>query len=210
MSQPQKKKVALLGGSFNPPTKAHLEIAKKISTSCDDISEVWLIPCGDGRSDKKVITHSSHRLKMLELICKDMEAKDYNISICTKEIELGKYIPTYFLLKDLQNDHKDIEFLFVIGADLLQGLKTWDEPERLLSEFTFLIVSRDGFDITFTNEECMYPKKYQILKLSEKGSSTDIRDYFGNEEKRKKPCLLDLTTDSVKKYIIDNNLYLDK
>ena len=48
-----KIKVAVLGGSFDPPTISHLQLASETLNVCAEIDEVWLIPCGV-RSDKKL------------------------------------------------------------------------------------------------------------------------------------------------------------
>lgn len=60
----EKKKVAIYGGSFNPPTMSHFEIMKMVM---DDIQvdgkpfdEVWMVPCGD-RHDKKIGTPGDKR-----------------------------------------------------------------------------------------------------------------------------------------------------
>jgi len=59
-------KIGILGGSFDPPTIAHISLAQAcIDRKC--VNEVWLVPCGDYRKDKKNLVPASHRLKMVEL-----------------------------------------------------------------------------------------------------------------------------------------------
>ncbi len=48
-----KKSVAILGGSFDPPTISHLQLASETLNTCPTIDEVWIIPCGS-RPDKKL------------------------------------------------------------------------------------------------------------------------------------------------------------
>ena len=74
------KKVAILGGSFDPPTISHLQVSVHVHSSrfahtrCHSqvvaeaynklsFDEVWLIPCGF-RPDKTHISAPQHRLKM--------------------------------------------------------------------------------------------------------------------------------------------------
>jgi nicotinic acid mononucleotide adenylyltransferase len=45
-----KKRVAVLGGSFDPLTNAHLKIAAEI-IHADKADEVWIVPCAP-RTDK--------------------------------------------------------------------------------------------------------------------------------------------------------------
>ena len=56
----KKMKVALLGGSFDPPTISHLQLASETLNVCPEINEVWLIPCGT-RPDKKLGAEPSDR-----------------------------------------------------------------------------------------------------------------------------------------------------
>jgi len=40
------RQIALYGGAFDPPHKAHIKIANNL-TKLPFIDEVWLLPCGD-------------------------------------------------------------------------------------------------------------------------------------------------------------------
>ncbi len=202
----KKKQVAILGGSFDPPTIAHIQIACEVYNNIEEISEVFIIPCGDGRSDKSLRTPSSHRLKMLKFILEDLLTEQIPIKIDTTEIDKGEYIPTYFLLKDLEKKYPDKEFVFIIGSDLIEGLYSWDESEKLVNEFKFIIIKRDNYPLNQNVK--LLPKNYQVLESINTGSSTDIRGRI-KKFKGKKACLGigGLTTYRVIKYIEDNKLY---
>ena len=62
------KRVAVLGGSFDPPTISHMQIAAETlyQHKCD---QVWTVPCGD-REDKKARTPGPTRLEMTKLAAK--------------------------------------------------------------------------------------------------------------------------------------------
>ena len=47
----------------------------------DDIDEVWLLPCGDSRDDKKNLTLGLHRLNMIKLMLKDLMYNDIPIYV---------------------------------------------------------------------------------------------------------------------------------
>jgi nicotinate (nicotinamide) nucleotide adenylyltransferase len=202
----KKQQIAILGGSFDPPTIAHIQIACEVYNNIPEISEVFIIPCGDGRSDKSLRTPSSHRLKMLKLIIEDLLTEEIPIKIDTTEIEKGEYIPTYFLLKDLEKKYPDKEFVFIIGSDLIEGLYCWDESEKLVNEYKFIIIKRDNYPLNQNVK--LFPKNYNVLESINTGSSTDIRGRI-KKFKGKKACLGigGLTTYRVIKYIEDNKLY---
>jgi len=39
------KSVAVYGGSFNPITKAHIEVIQELS-KLERFDEIWVVPCG--------------------------------------------------------------------------------------------------------------------------------------------------------------------
>ncbi len=49
-------------------------------------------------------------------------------------------IPTYYLMKKLEKQYPDSNLYFIIGADLVKSLITWDEGENLKKEIKFLIM----------------------------------------------------------------------
>ena len=62
-SPTKKLKVAILGGSFDPPTISHLQVASE-TINILGYDEVWMIPCGR-RPDKLHISPPEIRLKMV-------------------------------------------------------------------------------------------------------------------------------------------------
>lgn len=59
-----KKKIAVLGGSFDPIHKGHLQIAKQAVAMGMD--EVWFMPTYDTPLKDRNLTHSTHRLEMIK------------------------------------------------------------------------------------------------------------------------------------------------
>lgn len=203
-----KTRVAIFGGSFDPPTIAHMQIACEIYNNFENIDQVWLVPCGDGRSDKKLRTPASDRLSMLHLIKDDLIAPNVPIYIDETEVNRGEYVPTYFLLKELTEKHKDKEFIFCIGTDLLEGLKTWDECEKLVDEFEFIITSREDYPLVLDQPDVVYPKNYKVLNTIISGSSTKIRNRIHSRIETKLNLAINgLTTNRVIKYIQEHKLY---
>ena len=69
-------------------------------------------------------------------------------------------------------EHKDYEFYFILGSDLLENLKKWHEGEKLINEVNFIIFIRIGFKL----QEEMLPKKYVIVHTTfVESSSSEIR-----------------------------------
>lgn len=77
----ERKKIAVYGGSFNPPTMSHYEIMKmiieEVTVDGEPLDEIWMVPCGD-RVDKKISTSGEKRYVIrdyatLDLKCAKLE-----------------------------------------------------------------------------------------------------------------------------------------
>ena len=94
----KKKKIALLGGAFNPITKGHIQIAEFVLSN-SDIEQLWITPCY-GHAFNKEMVDFKHRLEMCEIASKDnskIKVFDYEIR---HKLENG----TYDFLKRLKKD----------------------------------------------------------------------------------------------------------
>lgn len=61
-------KIGFFGGCFNPPTNAHIYLAKKVLKECK-LDKVIFVPVGDFYNKKELIS-AEHRYNMLKISCK--------------------------------------------------------------------------------------------------------------------------------------------
>ncbi len=61
----QPMRIALFGGSFDPPHNGHLRVAQEC-VQHGYANEVWFVPCASHPFAKQ-LTDAKHRLEMLEL-----------------------------------------------------------------------------------------------------------------------------------------------
>lgn len=162
-----KKKVAIFGGSFNPPHIGHKKIIEIVRDSfeCD---EIWLMPSGH-RADKKMHTENHHRLNLARLLAenlkkatsamqgnakKSMEGDDKKSipktkapEIIVSTIEIDRAIPTATIdtLRELEQNNPDSDFYFIISSELVPDIrKFWDEGHELFKKAKFIILERAG------------------------------------------------------------------
>lgn len=183
------KTLTILGGTFDPITNAHMEIAEKISKKYNTDILFWI---GKNTRWKENITNSFDRLNMLKLAIKGHD----NYYITTKELDkLGSKtnycIDTIF---DLLEEYKDTKFNFIIGTDQLEVLDKWMEIDTLASIVQFIVVRRPSYPINKINLE-----KYHCIDSEiEIGdiSSTNVRKL----ESKDVPSV-------VYEYILEHGLY---
>jgi len=151
------KNIALYGGAFDPPHKGHTQLIFALAKA-SFVDEVWLLPCGD-RKDKKLVLPTSSRLKLIRDLFKEVP----EIKVCEDEIELSKQqgdqIHTYDLMKYMLKRYKDSRFHFVVGADVLLTIHTWDGGEKLRQEYPFIVMNRKGYELP----QDKLPPQHQFL-----------------------------------------------
>lgn len=131
--------IIVYGGSFNPPTYAHYEIAKYLLEKYKPY-ELIFVPVGD-HYQKDELESFSHRFEMLEIITEKLGQGKVS------DIESGDFRGTIATLDYFQEKYPIHPIYFVLGADNLQTLDQWVEVERLLQDYYFLVLNRHQFDV---------------------------------------------------------------
>ena len=227
-------RVAIFGGSFNPPTLAHMEIVNQLLI--EDMADViLLVPCGN-RKDKDNFQNGVHRLSMLELSFSEyfghkpkvIDSKNgiphiNNLSKSSKSLyhsqkvfidcyEINNFIemvPTTDLLKNYQKNHISMEFTFVIGSDLLSSIKHWEDYHTFLKFQKYIVFKRKGYQNEDGVSELAHSRIHKIKY--EMVSSTKVRNILvthSNNQRKLRDSLNSLIGKSTMDYILVNKIYL--
>ncbi len=181
-------RIALLGGSFNPPHVAH-QMAALWALACADMDKVWFMPCYQHPFGKHLV-HFPRRVEMCELACAPF-APD-RAMVTRVEAEDPQENRTLFTLKLLQERHPEHRFSLLIGADILAEKESWyrfDEIQRLVD---VLVLGRGGF-----------PPVEGVPVLPEVSSSEIRRRLAGRLD------VSGMVPDEVLQYIGYHSLYFD-
>lgn len=157
-----KNKIAIFGGSFDPLHIGHQTIIKEAFVQID-ISHIYIIPTYLNPFKEKYHFSPQERLKIL----KKHYDKNHNISIIDYEVNAKRPIASIETIQYMRDTYNLIKPYFIIGADNLSYLHTWDEYEKLEQLVEFVVASRDNIPI---------PKNYKQLKIDCNISSTKLRD----------------------------------
>jgi len=159
-----KPTVAIFGGSFDPPHKAHQRIVEKAVESLE-IDKLIVIPAYLNPFKTSSLASAQKRL----LWCHTLFDEIPNVMVDDYEINQGKSTTTSQSVKHL-NRLYDVKYL-ILGSDNLSTLTKWHEFEWLNQHIIWVIVTREGH--TVQTEELL---NWKVLTLNEKASSTQIRD----------------------------------
>ncbi len=182
----------IYGGSFNPPTIAHYEIAKYILNKFPK-SNLFFLPTNNVYK-KDQLNDFNLRLKMLEIVCMKLGSR---AKVSDFEGKLDKYYGTYYTLSHFKNPY------FVMGADNFKSISTWINYPKIVIDFKFIIIPRDDIDIdeVIKNDENLLKNKDNFIILDDFGK-IDLSS--SNYRKTKNGNLL---LREVEQFILENNLY---
>lgn len=152
--------IALFGGSFDPPHIGHEAIIGALS-KFKEIDKVIVMPTFLNPFKSNFYAPASLRVKWLKEIFSDYK----NVEVSDYEALKKRQVTTITTVKHLLKSYKKI--YLVIGADNLVSLNKWSGYDELKSLVTFIIVPRDGIEIS---------KEYLSLNVDEKISSTKLRE----------------------------------
>jgi len=96
-----KKRVAIFGGSFNPITNAHLNVASEMIHS-QRTDEVWLLPCGPRPDKPSLKTSTLDRVIMCHLAVATTFGSRFPISVCSAELSEPKALSSYVMMNRME------------------------------------------------------------------------------------------------------------
>ena len=178
-----KKRIAILGGTFNPVHYGHLLIAQSVYMT-KQFHEVWLMPAGNPPFKPDEKANNEDRLCMTYLAVK----KTPYLKVSALECERAESSYTYKTLEILRSKYPDCEFWWIIGYDNLFSIELWKESEKLLNNGKFVIVRRVIEEIGHAKEKLTELQNRYGMKVILVDnpliqiSSTMIRERIKNEE----------------------------
>jgi nicotinate-nucleotide adenylyltransferase len=153
-------KVALLGGSFNPPHVGHLLAASYVHAT-KAVDEVWLMPSHRHPFGKPLVDFE-HRLQMCQRLADETSGW---LKVSPIEREVGGEGRTVDTLEYLRKTEPKLQFVLIIGSDILKDLPYWKDFDRIRELAELLILNRPGHP----SSEAAGPPLAMV-------SSSDIRD----------------------------------
>lgn len=184
------KKFAIIGGSFNPVTKAHVEIGKIAQKELPGW-HIMYIPAPDRfltswkAMESKDILSATQRVNMLK---KAIEPHGFLCEEC--EVEGKTSARTYDTMQYLRAQHgDDTQFIYVCGTDKLPEFHRWYKASEIFELARILVISRDGDDPEKLISESPFlsERKDKILISREKRiypdfSATRVRESIKNRD----------------------------
>ena len=171
-------RVALFGGSFDPPHHGHIAIATA-AADVFDLDNVFFAPVGrQPLKPEGVPATFADRLAMVKLAC----ATDPRFAVSDLDAPRTDGTPNYtvYTLATLHEAMPDARLFNLVGADSFLVLPRWHEPERLLELAEWIVVSRPGFPLANLSALGLTPyqrgRVHLLQTVHEDVAATNLRE----------------------------------
>ena len=180
----KKKKIGIMGGTFNPIHHGHLLLAERAYHQFS-LDKILVMPTKNTYYKKMPdnVTEEQ-RIDMIKLAIADNE----HFELSLEEINREGITYTYETLLNLTRDNPDCEYYFIMGADSLYHIESWYMVEKIFEMATILVAARGVGTSSVLDSQIEYVQnKYDavIEKLYApimEISSNDIRKRVKNRE----------------------------
>ena len=136
--KPEKIKIGILGGTFDPAHKGHLEISKQAKKRFGLKNIIWAITKKNPLKDK-----SKSNLRSRMQFAKKIIGKNKYIRVKFYEEKLSSN-RTIELIKYLTKEKKN-EIYFIMGADNLINFHKWYKWKSIIKRCNILVFDRQGY-----------------------------------------------------------------
>ena len=202
----QRKKIALLGGTFDPIHLGHIALAEAAYRTLG-VDEVVFLPT-QLRYYKKE-SAGSELYERYAMLAMALEPYDHMV-ISDLELQTDpEKNYTVNTLRTMKEMFPDTELCFVIGGDSLEHLATWRSPEELMRLATFAAAVRGDVDrekavrLIEQYQKDFPGSRFELLDMEPCNiSSTDIRKKASEGEN-----LEGLVSPEVERFIRKQGLY---
>jgi len=194
MTRGSRRRIGVMGGTFDPVHHGHLVAASEVATHFG-LDEVVFVPTGSPYQ-KRDVTEGEHRYLMTVI------ATASNPRFTVSRVDIDRVGPTYTIdtLRDLQIHYPDADFYFISGADAIAQILEWKDIEAAWEVAHFVAVTRPGHALSLSGLPSEHVSQLEIPALAI--SSTDCRARV-----RSGSPIWYLVPDGVVQYIAKHGLY---
>ncbi len=199
-----KKKVGIMGGTFDPIHIGHLILAQSAYEQLG-LDEILFVPAGKPphKKDKIILATGQQRSEMVRLAIEGNE----NFVLDTMEIEKQSYSYTFETIQSLCEKYPEDDFYFIIGGDSLRDFHTWKNPE-IIAKYCYIAASyrpkihEDFDDLLEQNRKAYGDKFVKVTAPMLDISSSELREIAESGD-----SIRYYVPEKVYEYIKENELY---
>lgn len=194
----------MFGGTFDPPHKGHLLLAKNALKELEADKIIFMTAGTPPHKDKRTVLDKSKRFDMVKLLVKG------NSSFVASDLEIKENSKSYTadtLLK-LKKIYKDPQIYFIVGLDSFYDIEKWYKPEIIFQNCIIAVALRGGIsEESFSDKKKYYEEKYSAKIVNISMPKTDISSSDIRKRIAEGRAVGKMLTQEVLDYIEKNGLY---
>lgn len=190
--QNKRKRIGILGGTFNPIHNGHLIVAQQVLDQLGLDKILFMPDANPPHIDRKLAIDAQDRVAMINLAIWN----NPNFSIEMAEVNRGGISYTYDTMAELTRKHPENDYYFIIGGDMVNYLPKWHRIDELVKLVSFVGVKRDGYTPS---------SKYPIIWVDV--PYIDVSSSYIRSKIRQHQSIRYLVPTCVAKYIREHQLY---
>ncbi|WP_426358041.1 nicotinate (nicotinamide) nucleotide adenylyltransferase [Pseudocolwellia sp. HL-MZ19] len=148
VSSGKKLRIGILGGTFDPIHKGHIEPAKQVFAKFK-LDKVLVIPAHKPPHKLGTNASTTHRVNMVELACAD----EQGFELDTRETKRTSLSYTLDTINEIKVEYPNSELFFIMGMDSLLNFTRWYLWENILEKCNLIVNTRPGYDLSSINAE---------------------------------------------------------
>ena len=164
-----RRRVGVFGGTFDPPHLGHSIVASEVMEALALDRLLW-VPAGiPPHKQGRPVTPAEVRRRMVVAAIADHPG----FELCDLELEREGVSYTVDTLRRLRSAHPGWSLSLILGADLLEGLASWKDPDAIRSMAELVAISRGA---TSVPPRSAVPAGVRIVRVTPVDiSSSDVR-----------------------------------
>lgn len=196
-------KIAILGGSFDPPHIGHALAALQIRELLN-LDQVWLMPCFIHPFGKK-FSNADYRLSMARCL------ENKNIKVSNFELENKKVSYTIDTLNSLSQKYRNDIFYWILSSEDLENFQKWKNWKEIIKKYNLIIFPRrPQVNLKKKVKKCLelesIPDNIIVIGLN-KLITISISSTIIRERVRKNLPITYMVPEKVEQFILTNKLY---
>lgn len=205
MEEKNRRRIGLMGGTFDPIHIGHLMLAE-CAYEQFGLEQVLFLPSGNPphKDKKKVGATDEQRVEMVRLGING----NAHFSLDPEEMYREGFTYTNDTLELLTARHPDTDYYFIIGADSLMAFDTWYRPDGICRNCILTVAVRDQLDMATMHDkmhelEERYGARIYLLQTPD----VDIASSNLRRMRRQRRSIRYYVPDAVYDYIEAHGIY---
>ncbi|MFA9420257.1 MAG: nicotinate (nicotinamide) nucleotide adenylyltransferase, partial [Gammaproteobacteria bacterium] len=162
------KTIGILGGTFDPIHKGHLQIAEQVLSQLG-LDEIHFMPCANPVHRDMPRANNADRLQMIKLAI----AGHPGFRLNTLELDRGGQSYMIDTLRQICDQGQFDRIYLVLGADAFNIFHGWKSPHEILALANLVICRRPGIEFNWSNYSNLRVDSIQALKCQVQEKNTD-------------------------------------